>query len=211
MGSSNYLLILFFEGSKGKRKKMSIKNFAIETLEIAEWNVLKAIFRLKPKDLEHQITPRLNPIRWIIGHLALQMDSIFSGLCQGSRKTSQAFRDYYTAKKEELPEKSFPVSYKELIDFFLEMSKNSFQYLRNLPEEKFQELPEKNKEPNTETVKELIQRVALHFLGHTGQIYFIKRDLSKGGYFVAGVKKEHRDVSRTKWLKWWDENKENYH
>lgn len=68
--------------------------------EIAEWNVLKAIFRLKPKDLERQIKPNLNPIRWIIGHLTMHMDTIFNHLCLGERKLSQGFRDYFNLDPE---------------------------------------------------------------------------------------------------------------
>lgn len=83
-------------------------------------------------------------------------------------------------------------------------------YLYKLPEEKFTDLPENNDESNTETVSESIQRISLHFLGHTGQIYLIKRELGKGGYFVAGVKKKSRDASRIKWLNWWNVHKENY-
>lgn len=190
---------------------MNSKTFAIETFEIAEWNVLKAIFRLKPKDLEKQISPNLNPIRWIIGHLTMHMDTIFNYLCFGERKFSQEFRDYLTSGLEREAEKEFPVSYKELIDTFLEFSQTSFSYLYDLPEEKFNALPENNDNSNTETVNELIQRISLHFLGHTGQIYLIKREIGKGGYFVTGVKKKGREDSRTKWLKWWNDNKDNYH
>ena len=57
---------------------LGLKKFAIETLEIAEWNVLKAIFRLKPQDFEIQIRHYYNPINWIVGHLAIQMDYIFN-------------------------------------------------------------------------------------------------------------------------------------
>ena len=107
-------------------------------------------------------------------------------------------------------EKSFPLTYMELIEIFLEFSSISLNYLYNLPEEKFTELPEHNDESNTETVSELIQRISLHFLGHIGQIYLVKRELGKGGYFVTGVKKKNRDASRKKWLNWWNENKGNY-
>ncbi|MFX0207702.1 MAG: hypothetical protein ACFFDT_17065 [Candidatus Hodarchaeota archaeon] len=189
---------------------MNLKTFAIETFEIAEWNVLKAIFRLKPKNFEKQITPTLNPIRWIIGHLTMHMDTIFNFLCLGERKLDQNFRDYFTSGPDREKERKFPISYKELIEKFLEFSETSFDYLYNLPEEKFTELPEKNDESNTETLSELIQRISLHFLGHTGQIYLVKRELGKGGYFVTGVKKKHRDTSRIKWLEWWNDNKENY-
>jgi hypothetical protein len=189
---------------------LSLKTFAIETFEIAEWNVLKGIFRLKPKDLERQIKPNLNPIRWIIGHLTMHMDTIFNHLCLGERKLSQEFRDYFNLGPEREKEREFPISYRELIDTFLEFSKTSLDYLYKLPERKFTDLPENNDESNSETVSESIQRISLHFLGHTGQIYLIKRELGKGGYFVAGVKKKNRDVSRIKWLNWWNAHKENF-
>ncbi|MFX1514458.1 MAG: DinB family protein [Promethearchaeota archaeon] len=189
---------------------MNLKTFAIETFEIAEWNVLKAIFRLKPKDFEKQITPKHNPIRWIIGHLTMHMDTIFNYLCLGKRELSQEFREYFTSGVEREEEKEFPVSYKELIDTFLEFSKTSIDYLYDLPEEKFNELPENNDNRNVETVSELIQRISLHFLGHTGQIYLIKRELGKGGFFVTGVKKKNREASRIKWLDWWNDKKGNY-
>ena len=173
---------------------MNLKTFAIETFEIAEWNVLKAIFRLKPNDFEKQIKPKLNPIRWIIGHLTMHMDTIFNYLCLGKRELSQEFRDYFTSGIEREDEKKIPVSYKELVDTFLEFSKTSISYLYNLAEHKFNELPENNDKSNAETVSELIQRISLHFLGHTGQIYQIKRVLGKGGYFVTGVKKKNRET-----------------
>ncbi|MHA2501225.1 MAG: hypothetical protein ACXAEL_16780 [Candidatus Hodarchaeales archaeon] len=78
---------------------MNLKTFAIETFEIAEWNVLKAIFRLKSRDLEKQITPNLNPIRWIIGHLTMHMDTIFNYLCLGKRELSPEFRSRENVKE----------------------------------------------------------------------------------------------------------------
>ena len=189
---------------------MSLKKYAIESLEIAQWNVLKAIFRLQPEDFEEEIKPNFNPINWILGHLTIQMDYNFNYLCQGKRIVTEAFLQYYHPPRVEIEEiTDFPLSIKELIDTFLEVSESSFNYLNNLPEEKFNELPEHN-ENNTETVSELLQRVSLHFLGHTGQIIWIKKHLGKGGAFVMGVKKNQRDDSKVKWLKWWSENKEKY-
>ena len=189
---------------------MNLKTYAIETFEIAEWNVLKAIFRLKPKDFEKQITENLNPIRWVIGHLTIHMDTIFNHLCLGERKLDKNFREYFLLGPDRTKQREFPVSYKELIDKFLEFFKISVDYLHNLPEDKFTELPENNKGNNTETVAELIQRISLHFLGHTGQVYQVKRELGKGGTFVMGVKKKNRDDSRAKWLIWWNKNKDLY-
>ncbi|MHA2345853.1 MAG: hypothetical protein ACXACP_03965, partial [Candidatus Hodarchaeales archaeon] len=74
----------------------------------------------------------------------------------------------------------------------------------------FTEVPEHSTGSNPETVIELIQRISLHFLGHTGQIYQVKRVLGKGGTFVMGVKKKNRYDSRAKWLNWWNENKIKY-
>ncbi|UCG00314.1 MAG: hypothetical protein JSW11_11765 [Candidatus Heimdallarchaeota archaeon] len=138
------------------------------------------------------------------------MDSILNYLCLGERKLSQEFRDYFTSGLEREKERTFPLTYKELIDTFLEFSTTSINYLNNLSEEKFMELPEHNEKRNTETLNELIQRISFHFLGHTGQIYLVKRELGKGGYFVAGLKKKNRDASRIKWLDWWNKNKDTY-
>ncbi|MHA1938512.1 MAG: hypothetical protein ACXACD_14135 [Candidatus Thorarchaeota archaeon] len=188
---------------------MGLKEFAIDTLDIAEWNVLRAILRLKPGYLEYQITPKLNPIQWILGHLTWQMDRIFNQLCQGESKLNPVWNSFATGA-ERMNQKEFPLAQRTLIDSFLEVSQASFEYLQNLPEEKFLELPEQNSGSNTETLCELIQRISLHFLGHTGQIYWIKKELGKGGYFVTGIKKKQRDDSRIKWHKWWNENKKNY-
>ena len=172
--------------------------------------VLKAIFRLQPEDFEEEIKPNFNPINWILGHLTIQMDYYFNYLSQGKRIVTEAFLQYYHPPRVDVEEiTNFPLSIKELIDTFLEVSESSFNYLNNLPEEKFSELPEHN-ENNTETVSELLQRVSLHFLGHTGQIIWIKKHLGKGGAFVMGIKKKQRDDSKIKWQKWWNENKEKY-
>jgi hypothetical protein len=191
-------------------KSLNLKTFAIETFEIAEWNVLKAIYRLKPKDFEIQITPNLNPVRWVVGHLTIQMDTIFNQLFFGDRKLESDFRDYFVMGPDRASKRAFPISYAALIDLFLDFSKTGFEYLKKLPEEKFTELPEHNTEKNSETVAELIQRISLHFLGHTGQIYNVKRELGKGGTFVMGVKRKNRHDSRVKWFDWWNANKKAY-
>ena len=189
---------------------MSQKKFAIETLEIAQWNVLKAIFRLQPEDFEAEIKTNFNPINWILGHLMIQMDYYFNYLCQGKRIVSEAFLQFYHPPRVDVEEiTDFPLSIKDLMDTFLKVSESSFNYLNNLPEEKFDELPEYN-ENNTEILSEIIQRVSLHLLGHTGQIIWIKKHLGKGGAFVMGVKKKQREDSKVKWLKWWSETKEKY-
>ena len=130
---------------------MGLKKFAIESLEIAQWNVLKAIFRLQPEDFEAEIKTNFNPINWILGHLMIQMDYYFNYLCQGKRIVSEAFLQFYHPPRVDHEEiTDFPLSIKDLIDTFLVVSESSFNYLNNLPEEKFNELPENN-ENNTDT------------------------------------------------------------
>ena len=191
-------------------KMMSLKDYAVNTLDIAQWNVMRAIMRLKPADLEYQISANLNPIQWVLGHLTWQIDYVFNQLCQGKNNLESTQWDCFATGAEKMHSKEFPLSHKDLIDTFLEVSEVCFEYLHGLPEEGFQKLPEHNTGTNTETVGELIQRVALHLLGHTGQIYWIKKELGKGGHFVTGVKKKQREDSRKKWLTWWNKSKEEY-
>jgi uncharacterized damage-inducible protein DinB len=186
------------------------KDYAIDTFELAQWNVLRAIMRLKPKDLEYQITPNINPIRWILGHLTWHMDHIFNRQCRGTSQLTKEEREYFTSGAQGVVEREFPFSLMHLIETFLDVSESSFQYLRELPDEKLNEPPAKSETKDAETIYELLQRVSLHFLGHTGQIYLIKKELGKGGYFVTGVRKKGREDSRKKWLKWWNENKDEF-
>ncbi|NHJ48665.1 MAG: DinB family protein [Asgard group archaeon] len=189
---------------------MDFKTYAIETFEIAQWNVLKAIFRLHPEDFTRSISPDFNDIRWMIGHLTNHMDSIFNYRCQGKRVLDKKMIEFFSTGAAKAPDRGeFPLSIKKLIDFYLEISNSSIDYLTNLAEEKFDDLPDFG-ENNTETIIEMLQRITLHLLGHVGQIYNIKRMIGKGGYFVAGVKKKMREDSKAKWLKWWNDNKEKY-
>ncbi|MFW9919016.1 MAG: DinB family protein [Candidatus Thorarchaeota archaeon] len=189
---------------------MNMKEFAIDTFDIAEWNVIRAILRLSPSELEYQITPKLNPIIWMIGHLTWHMDLIFNQLGQGTSALDSTVRDCFAFGSPKMNLEDYPLSKREMIDNFLSISKSSFEYLNALPEERFTELPEHNGDGNTETVRELIQRISLHFLGHTGQAYFIRKELGKDGYFVIDVKKKQRDDSRKEWHKWWEANKDKY-
>jgi hypothetical protein len=129
---------------------------------------------------------------------------------QGTSQLREEERNPFATGAERMDMKMFPLSMKNLIDNFLKVSESSFEYLKKIPEEKINELPEYNLERNTETVGELVQRISLHCLGHVGQIYLIKKELGKGGYFVTGVKKKQREDSRKKWMKWWADNRENY-
>nr|NHJ85796.1 hypothetical protein [Asgard group archaeon] len=136
---------------------MLMKEFAIDLMDLAQWNVLRAIMRLKPEHLEYQITPKLNPIRWILGHLMNQMDAKFNYLCQGKRTLSSEVIEYFsTGAVDEIERKEFPFSYQELIDTFLEISDSMFKYMHAFSEETFYELPKNHAEGNAENLGESI-------------------------------------------------------
>ncbi len=189
---------------------MSLKEFASDTFDLAQWNVQRAILRLKPEDLMYQITHQTNPISWILGHLTWHMDLIFNRACQGKSQLTPEEREPFTTGATRIDLNQFPLSMRDLIENFLKVSDSSLQFLRQIPDENINKLPDFNFGGNTETVGELIQRISLHCLGHVGQIYIIKKELGKGGYFVTGVKKNQREDSRIKWMKWWEDNKKNY-
>jgi len=71
---------------------MNGKEYAIDTLDLAQWNVLRYIMRLKPEYLEYKLTPNHNPIRWIFGHLIWQLDYVFNRFCIGISELSKEKR-----------------------------------------------------------------------------------------------------------------------
>ncbi len=141
------------------------------------------------------------------------MDFICGELCQGYRKLSEEEGACYSfgVSKEEINE-GLPTSFKELIESYLEIRKDAFDYLNKLPEEKFRQVPEADAgKKSQESLMQAIQRVSLHFMGHMGQIVLLRRALGNPGFgFVAGMTKENREKRIDQWMKWWEENKEKF-
>ena len=191
----------------------SIKNYVIDLLEISELNLLNQLYNLKPEEVRKQIQPDINHIEWIFGHCASHLDNVLGELCQGKKAMSQEMsrRYAYNVPKTEAIDKPL-ISFRELVDKYLEISKNAFAYLNELPEEKFRDLPEKNnQEKNNESVITCIKRIALHYLGHTGHINLIRRQLGNpGSGFVAGMNKASRQKRKEEWLSWWNQEKKNF-
>ena len=194
-------------------EKCSIKETTIELLEIAEVNLLISFYGLEPDEINKQSKPEINPISWIYGHCISHMDFIYGELCQGSRLLPKEVGKLvsYGATKESIAE-GLPISFKELVEYGLNIKKRTYNYLQNLPEEKYHETPEKDVEKKTnETIVKSTQRVALHIMGHMGQIIMIRRILGdKGGGFVGGMAAENRVTIKEKWTEWWEENKEKF-
>ncbi|MHA1124137.1 MAG: DinB family protein [Candidatus Heimdallarchaeota archaeon] len=195
------------------RHECTIKETTIELLEIAEVNLLISFYGLEPDQITKPSKPEVNPIAWIYGHCISHMDFIYGELCQGSRLLPKEVGKLvsYGATKESVA-KGLPISFKELVEYGLKITERTYKYLQNLPEENFHDLPEKDAEKKTnESVVKSTQRVALHIMGHMGQIIMIRRILGdKGGGFVGGMVAENRVSMKEKWTEWWEENKEKF-
>jgi len=101
-------------------------------------------------------------------------------------------------------------SFKEIIDMYLQISQTFFGMLREFPIEAFNDNPR----GTGEILNKRIKRIALHYLGHTGQVVLIRKMLGRGisgAYgFVKAMSILTRKKIRKEWLEWWTENKENF-
>ncbi|NPE07783.1 MAG: DinB family protein [Asgard group archaeon] len=193
--------------------KRNIKELSIILLEIADLNFLLSTIGLEKEQVLKQIVKEVNHITWIFGHCASHMDYIFGGLCQGKRLLTEEESEAYAygVSKDKINE-GLPNTFKDLIERYLKIRKETFDYLNKLPEEKYREVPEADAGKQTkESVMQAIQRVALHYMGHMGQIILIRRSIGNPGFgFVAGMTKENREKRIDQWMKWWEENKEKF-
>jgi uncharacterized damage-inducible protein DinB len=194
-----------FRVSEIRRDRRNLKEFAIDTLEIAFCNLLKSIQGLKPEEVFKKITPEINTVGSIISHCAAHMNSIFIKKCQGKTLLPKQFKFSFKSQ-----ERISSFSFKELVDSFLTVADSAFAYLEKLPEERFRDLPEKvdPKAKHPETLLELIQRISLHFMGHMGQIRVIRKELGNPskGFFVAGISKSSRENLLIEFKTWWEKS-----
>jgi len=191
--------------SEQRCDRRTLKEFSIDTLEIAFCNLLKSIQGIKPEEVFKQITPEINTVGSIIAHCAAHMNLVFIKKCQGKTILQKKIKFSFKSL-----EKISPFSFKELVDSFLTVADSAFTYLEKLPEERFRYLPEKavSKAKYQETVLELIQRLALHFMGHMGQIRVIRKEFGNPakGFFVAGISKSSRKNLLSEWKTWWEKS-----
>jgi hypothetical protein len=94
----------------------------------------------------------------------------------------------------------------------LEIGDQTFAYLQNLPEEEFRYLPAKTTTKSKESLLTNSQRMALHFMGHMGQIRVIRRVFNNKarGYFVTGIDPTYRKQVKQRFIDWWDTNKSKF-
>jgi hypothetical protein len=194
-----------WKNMSSKEKKVNSKTVLIETFEIAEINFLQSFKGINPEIVTQQFKEDINHVAWIIGHCASHMDSYLSIFIKSRKMTEKQGKYHaYGASKEEI--KEFPFSFKELIDIYLLLFDEFLKNLQNLEEEDFEKL--KHPEAN-ESLRNMMQRITLHYMGHTGQIVLLRRIFGDSSWsFVGGISKESRKKMREEWINWWNENKE---
>ena len=184
-----------------------MKKSAINLLRTAEVNLLNSFKGIKPEEVERRTQPEFNNVSWIVGHCFVHFHMVLSLTCQDTRLFSKDVMHYfrYGTTKEEIDTVNPPFSFKELVDEYLEVSRRGFSYLESLDEDAYSEVlfPEIN-----ETLEESLQRIALHYLGHVGQIVLIRRALGNPGpTFVGGIQEPDYIRMLDAWISWWNESK----
>jgi len=185
----------------------SSKEVLIETFEIAEINFLQSFKGIKTKIVSQQFRDDVNHIAWIIGHCISHMD-LYLSVFSKERKLTDKQRKYhaYGVSKNEVEQ--FPFSFKELIDIYLSISEEFIEKLKSLSEEDFSRIKFPD---NNENLRQLMQRITLHYMGHSGQIVLLRRIFDDPFWsFVGGVSEKNRNKFRKEWIEWWEENKKAY-
>ena len=175
------------------RKELSAKDICIDMLDIADINFVSNLQGLKPEDVNVKAHSDINSIKTIVRHCARQMDRTIE-----TYSIERVMRD----KKE--------YSFEEIIDMYLQISQSFFGLLKELPIEAFNDNPG----GTGEILNKRIQRIALHYLGHTGQVVLIRKMLGRGisgAYgFVKAMSIPTRKKIRKEWLDWWNGTKESF-
>ena len=186
------------------------KATTIEFLEIAEVNLLNSLLKLRPKDVNKQAHPEFNSIAWIFGHCATHFHMVLCSTCQGKNVFSDEIGHYfrYGTTKEEISETKIPIAFSDLVDEYLNISSDGFSYLQTLEDADFQKIifPE-----ISETLLHSIERIALHYMGHMGQIVLLRKVLGNPGpSFVGGARESSRKKMCQEWNTWWTEVRMNF-
>jgi len=186
------------------------KSIVIDTLEIAEANLLHSFLGLHPEDVQKQPLPEINNIMWILGHCFVHFHLVLCSTCQELDMFSEEVGYYFRfgTTKEEISRNGPPFSFATLIDEYLKISASGFSYLQSLMDADFDKIifPEYG-----ENLLQSVQRIALHYMGHVGQIVLIRRVLGNPGpTFVGGISSIGRSKIKQKWQTWWSEHRESF-
>lgn len=187
-----------------------MKKSAINLVKAAEINLLNSFKGIEPDEVNQRTQPEFNSISWILGHCAVHFHMVLCLTCQDTRLFSKDVMHYYRygTTKDEIESTKPPFSFSQLVDEYLGVSEVGFSYLETLDDDAFDEIlfPEIN-----ETLEESLQRIALHYLGHAGQIVLIRRALGNPGpTFVGGLQEPDYNRMKNEWSAWWSESKESF-
>jgi hypothetical protein len=135
---------------------------------------------------------------------------VLCSTCQETEIISEDAVHYfrYGTTKEEISKTDAPMTFAGFVEDYLKISASGFSYLQSLQDEAFEKVifPDYG-----ENLLQSIQRIALHYMGHMGQIVLIRRALGNPGpSFVGGVQESGRNKMRQEWEKWWSDNKDNF-
>ncbi len=184
-----------------------MKEALLSSLKIAEINFLMAFKDVQPDIVTKQIQKDTNHIAWIIGHCVSHFD-LYLSMYTGELILSKEENQYYAYGIEKSEVRTYPFSFKGLVEKYLQIVDNLFQIIETFPSEKFSELPHAEAR---ESLADMLKRITLHIMGHTGQIVLLRRMFNDPFWgFVGGVQENQRDEFREKWITWWEENKEKY-
>jgi hypothetical protein len=186
---------------------MDSKDSLIKELKIAEINFLMSLKNLEPRFVSKQVQEDVNHIAWIVGHCVSHMDSYLS-IHTGKRYLSSEERDYYAYGVSKDHVSKYPFSFQDLLDNYLKISSEYLHILEGLSLQDFQQ---KQHEEQREVLSDLVHRLSLHLMGHTGQIVLIRRMLDNPYWgFVGGVSEKQREELRKEWLEWWNDTKSKF-
>ncbi|MHA2077624.1 MAG: DinB family protein [Candidatus Thorarchaeota archaeon] len=182
----------------------------MDLLRTAETNLLYSFMNVQPDEVNLRTQKEFNSIAWIVGHCAVHFHMVLCLTCQDTRLFSKDVMHHYRygTTKVEIDRAESPFTFEELIDEYLGVSDTGFSYLKSLDEDAFGEVhfPEIN-----ETLQQSLQRIALHYLGHVGQIVLIRKALGNpGASFVGGVQECDRIEMREEWNTWWKAEKQRF-
>lgn len=187
---------------------MDIKNELISLLKIAETNFLMSIKELNPDLVNRKIVENVNAIAWIVGHCVLNFDRCLSMFTNEQQLTKDESEYYiYGSSKDGIKDSSLP--FVKLIDIHLELTTKLYEILEKHDVTKYEEIPHEQAKGK---LSDIIKSIALHVMGHVGQIVLIRRMAEEPFWsFVRGVEKEDQKELRKTWITWWKENKTQYH
>jgi hypothetical protein len=187
-----------------------MRNSIITLLRVAETNLLYCFKDMKPDEVHKRVHEELNSVSWILGHCFGHFHLVLCDTCMKSKMLSKDMLHYfrYGTTKEEIDSTKFSCTFEELVDEYLKMSETGFDYLKSLKDEDYQQLlfPKVD-----ETLEKALQKMALHYLGHVGQIVLIRKHLGNPGYsFVGGFHMKELRWMRNGWNSWWEATKQDF-